>query len=405
MSENELEKKGSDEITLLDLVATLWRRKWLIIAVTSLAAALSALYALMQPNLYSATSTLLTLSGSSSSSLSQYAGLASLAGVSLPGASASDPTVKLQAILKSRTFAEKLVADMDLIPSLFPKTEKMKSAISTDAATRKVQNDVLSITVDSKTSLTKISAKTRNPVLSRDIANKAVDLIQEELKARTLSSSGKNILLLEKQVSEQEKKVRVAQNRLTTYQKKNKLVAPQAQSSGGLQLYQSLVQQKIALEIEISRLESALSSDNPKIVASKSQLDAIKSQMVDFEKTGGGIGPSVSETPAALMDFANLSAELELATKIYGGLLASLENLRLQDATEKLFVEVIDKAATPEKKSEPSRSMICMVGTLAGGFLSVLLAFILDAMKKLLADPEVRAKFSGGEKSKLMRRR
>ena len=36
---------------------------------------------------------------------------------------------------------------------------------------------------------------------------------------------------------------------------------------------------------------------------------------------------------------------------------------------------------------------MCSSDLLAGGFLSVLLAFVLDALKKLVADPEVRAKF------------
>jgi len=104
----------------------------------------------------------------------------------------------------------------------------------------------------------------------------------------------------------------------------------------------------------------------------------------------------MSETPKALMEYANISAELELATKIYGGLLSSLENMRLQDATEKVFVEVIDPAVAPEKKSEPSRSMICVVGTMAGGFLGLLLAFVVESLQKVLADPEVRAKFKKG---------
>ena len=180
------------------------------------------------------------------------------------------------------------------------------------------------------------------------------------------------------------------------YQRRNKLVSPQAQSTGGLQLYQGLIQQKIAAELQISQLEGALASDNPKLTAAKSQLNAIKKQIEDYEKTGGGVGPSVSQAPAAMMEYANLTAELELSTKIYGGLLTSLENLKLQDASEKLFVEVIDVAAAPERKSEPSRAMICMVGTMAGAFLAVLLVFVLDALGKLIADPEIRAKFSKG---------
>ena len=122
VSDNETEKArpegDEDEISLVDLAATLWRRKWLIVAVTAIAAVLSVVYALSKPNMFTATSTMLPISGSSSSMLSQYAGLASLAGVSLPGASASDPTVKLQAILNSRAFAEKLITEMNLVPVL-----------------------------------------------------------------------------------------------------------------------------------------------------------------------------------------------------------------------------------------------------------------------------------------------
>lgn len=386
----------SDEISLVDLAAALWRRKWLIVAITVVAALGSVFYALSKPNIYAATSTMLPISGSSSSMLAQYAGLASLAGVSLPGASASDPTVKLQAILNSRGFAEKLIEQMNLVPKLLEHPEKIKSGTPLGAAVEAFQKGVFSVSTDAKTSLIKVTAKTKDPTLSRDIANAAVALIQEDLKARTLSSSGKNIVLLEQQVAEQEKKVRAAQDKMTAYQRRNKLVSPQAQSAGGLQLYQGLIQQKIAAELQISQLEGALAADNPKLTAAKAQLEAIKKQIDDYERTGGGVGPSVSQAPAAMMEYANLTAELELATKIYGGLLTSLENMKLQDASEKLFVEVIDAAVAPERKSEPSRSMICAVGTMAGAFLAVLLVFVLDALGKLVADPEVRAKFSTG---------
>ena len=385
-----------DEISLIDLAATIWRRKWLIVAITAIAAAGSVLYALRQPNLYTASATILPISSSSSTAslLSQYAGLASMAGVSLPSGGTLSSATKIEAILKSRSFAEKLVDKLDLGAALIEHPERIKIGTPRSAAIEALQEGTLSISTDQKTFLMKISAKTKSAELSSAIANSALDLIQQDLAGRVLSSSGRNIALMEQQAAEQEKKVRSLQDKLAAYQKKNKLIAPQAQSAGSLQLYQSLIQQKITGEIEISRLESALSSDNPKLVAARTQLDAVKQQIADFEKTGGGVGPSMSDTPAALMAYANITAELELATKVYGGILTSLETMKLQDATEKVFVEVIDKAIPPEKKSEPSRAMICVVGTMAGGFFSILLVFVLDALKKLVADPEVRGKFA-----------
>ncbi len=386
--------EDSDEISLVDLAATIWRQKWLVVIITVLAAACSVVYALMQPNKYTATSTVLPISGSSSSLLSQYAGLASLAGVNLPSASASDPLVKIQAILGSRELAVKVVEELDLIPQLIKKPEKLKEVSPLSAAVEIFQKSVFSVSVDTKTSLIKVSAKTERPELSAKIANTAIDLLQKDLANRVLSASGKSIVVLEQQVADQEKKVRELQAKMEDYQKKHRLVAPATQSQQGLDLYRSLIQQRITLEIQISSLQNALSADNPKLTQAQAQLAAVQKQIDDFERTGGGVGPSMSETPKALMEYANLQAELELATKIYGGLLTSLENLRLQNATDQVFVEVIDTAVPPEKKSEPSRSMICVVGTLAGGFLSLLLVFVREALQKLRADPEVRAKFA-----------
>jgi len=382
----------NDEISLIDLAAVIWRRKWLVILVTVIAALLSVVYALRQPNMYTATSTILPISGSSSSPLAQYAGLAAMAGVSVPGIDSSNPSIKIQAILQSRGLAEKVIDKLNLIPKLLKNPEKLKSITPLSAAIESFQK-IFSVSVDSKTSLMKVSAKTKDPILSRDIVNTAIDLLQKDLSDRILTASGKNMIALQQQVADQEKKVRELQNKMADYQKKNKLVAPEAQSQQGLDMYRSLIQQKITLEIQISSLQNILSADNPKVTAAQAQLAAVQKQIDDFERTGGGVGPSMSETPKALMEYANISAELELATKIYGGLLSNLENLRLQDATEKVFVEIIDPAVAPEKKSEPSRSMISIVGTMAGAFLGLLLAFVVESLQKILADPEVRAKF------------
>ncbi len=385
--------ENSDEISFIDLVATIWRQKWLVIVVTVLAAVLSVAYALMQPNMYTATSTVLPISGSSSL-LSQYAGLAAMAGVSLPGSDSSNPSVKIQAILNSRELAVKVINELDLVPKLIKEPEKLKDVSPLATAVGIFQKSVFSVSVDSKTSLMKVSAKTKSAALSAQIANTAIDLLQQDLSSRVLTASGKNIVVLEQQVADQEKKVRELQSKMEDYQRKNKLVAPATQSQQGLDLYRSLIQQKMTLEIQISSLQNALSADNPKVTAAQAQLAAIQKQIDNFERTGGGVGPSMNETPKALMEYANLQAELELATKIYGGLLTSLENLRLQDATDKVFVEVIDTAVPPEQKSEPSRSMICVVGTLAGGLVGLLLAFLREALQKVIADPEVRAKFA-----------
>jgi uncharacterized protein involved in exopolysaccharide biosynthesis len=57
-------------------------------------------------------------------------------------------------------------------------------------------------------------------------------------------------------------------------------------------------------------------------------------------------------------------------------------------------------AEVPDKKSGPSRGMICMVATMAGFFLSILLVFVVESFEKMKNDPEVVAKFKARSSKK-----
>ena len=79
---------SDDEIDLKELFMVLWSGKWLISAVTGAAAVISVVVALSLPNIYTASALLAPAEsegGGLSGLMAQYGGLASLAGVSLPG--------------------------------------------------------------------------------------------------------------------------------------------------------------------------------------------------------------------------------------------------------------------------------------------------------------------------------
>ena len=84
MSENERDLSQSyvdDEIDLRELFNVLWVNKFFLVTLTSLFALISIIYSLTLTNIYTAQTTLApSASGDMSSNLSQYAGLASMAG-------------------------------------------------------------------------------------------------------------------------------------------------------------------------------------------------------------------------------------------------------------------------------------------------------------------------------------
>lgn len=106
-----------DDIDLEELFRIIWGAKRLIILLTSAFAICAAIYSLSLTNYYQSDSILTTTESQNSGILSQYSGLASLAGVGLP-ASSGDEVVEMMEIIKSREFVKHLITFENILPSI-----------------------------------------------------------------------------------------------------------------------------------------------------------------------------------------------------------------------------------------------------------------------------------------------
>ena len=116
MSENQ-KSIGEDEIDLRELFFVLWNNKLKIILITGLVSIGSIFYSLSLPNIYKSQAIISSASSSSgnlSSVVSQYSGLADMAGISLPSQGGSDKFSMGLEVIKSLSFFEKLVEKYDL---------------------------------------------------------------------------------------------------------------------------------------------------------------------------------------------------------------------------------------------------------------------------------------------------
>ena len=55
---------------------------------------------------------------------------------------------------------------------------------------------------------------------------------------------------------------------------------------------------------------------------------------------------------------------------------SQMRTLMLTASSEAYIFKVIDSPIVPEKKSKPSRSVICILGTILGGLFSLMIVFI-----------------------------
>ena len=123
VSQSGMEPYGyhDDEIDLKELFLVLWAGKWLIAGVTGFAAVVSVVVALMMPNIYTSSALLApadSSGGGLSSLMQQYGGLASLAGISLPGGGEASQAAFGMELMKSRAFVADFVERRAILPDL-----------------------------------------------------------------------------------------------------------------------------------------------------------------------------------------------------------------------------------------------------------------------------------------------
>ena len=209
----------------------LWGGKWLISAVTGLAAAISVVVALSLPNIYTA-SALLAPAESSGGGLSglmkQYGGLASLAGVSLPGGEEGSRVQLGIQLMKSRAFIGDFVDRRDILPELMA-VESWDSGSgdlvfdpeSYDAASKtwvrdveppklsqpsmleahKEFMDIMAVSEDKITGYVTISIEHYSPAVAAQWVTWLVEDINTVVKAQDVDEAEKSIEYLKQQVA------------------------------------------------------------------------------------------------------------------------------------------------------------------------------------------------------------
>ena len=219
---------ASDEIDLGEIFGVLWESKKLIILITSVVAICSIVYSLTLPNYYSSESVLIARDSQNSSTLSQYSGLASLAGVDLP--SSGDTAVfEVMEIIKSREFVKHLITFENVLPSIMaaksydaasqelyfdPKIynvktktwirepSKNKGSKPSYIEAHKEYHSLLSISQDAKTGLVSIMVEHISPIFAKDFLTLIIKEANTWNRDIDIGTSNKALVYLKTELSQ-----------------------------------------------------------------------------------------------------------------------------------------------------------------------------------------------------------
>ncbi len=291
MQKNEL--YFDDEIDLRALFNVLWTAKKLIILITAIFAIGSVVYSLSLNDYYKSGSIFLARDASGNQGLSQYSGLAAMAGISLPSSSGEDKAAQMIELIKSRKFVKHLMTFENILPS----------------------------------------------ILAAESYNKST---QE--------------LLFNQKLYESETKT-WKNNEIPSYLKAHKAYL------GMLSITQDKKTGFIYINIE--HISPVFAKDFLELIIREGNELIRKKDMEESKQGLEYLTSELSKTPfVAIKESINTLIEVQLETQMMA-----------QINQDYIFVE-IEPPFIPEQKSKPTRSYICVVGTILGGILGVLIVLI-----------------------------
>jgi uncharacterized protein involved in exopolysaccharide biosynthesis len=201
---------NEDEIDLLDLIRTLLVAWKTIAFVTVLCTGLAVAYALYIPESFKAETLVAPAqeeNSGTSSALSQFGGLASMAGISIPSDSNVEQVI---ATLQSRKFLRQYIARKNLLPVLFDDiwdAESQSWLVQTQEDEPTEQKaagsfkSILSVDEDKKSGLIILSISWKDPAVAAEWANDLVKQLNEQLREKAIADSQKRVGYLEQELA------------------------------------------------------------------------------------------------------------------------------------------------------------------------------------------------------------
>lgn len=194
---------ADDEIDLWELWETIWNGKALIAAIAGLFTAGGITYSLLAPEKFKAQVTVMpadakSAGGGLAGSLGNLGGLAALAGVSIGGGGTQEPL----AVLKSREFARAFIEENKLLPMFFPKgSDSTGRPIDWRDGVEFFEKQVVMVAEDKKSGLITVGITWKDPVVAAGWANDLVRRLNEQMRARALVESERNVAYLNREIA------------------------------------------------------------------------------------------------------------------------------------------------------------------------------------------------------------
>jgi tyrosine-protein kinase Etk/Wzc len=374
--------RGDQGIGIGHVLGRLWRRRFGMAAIVAAAAAISVFLSLTARPIWTTTVRAIPPAAKSGgASLGQYADIASLAGISLPGAGGSSVD-EIMAILGSRTLHQRLIERFDL-------AKHYRSELLQDAQAAFARD--FSAALDKKANTITYSFRTYigtpeipDQAKLAEVLNQASSELQAIFNRIHQSASRREREFLEGRSARIQEDYAHAQLALAEFQREHRTMQLESQVKATVEAVSALEGQMIGQQVELrALLASQASADNPSVHLLKERINALDDTIkrLTGSNTPGDDGDvllRLGSLPQLGIEYVNLLREVKKNEAILQALTAQTEAARFNELRSAEVITIIDPAIAPERRTSPKRSQMCMLGLMLGTMVAIGWAIAAD---------------------------
>jgi tyrosine-protein kinase Etk/Wzc len=382
---------------LLDCLIVLVKHSRLIILTTVAVAVLTYVILLILPNTYTATARILPPQQklTTSAQLLNSLGGSGTPGSPLAGAMGGGMAASLLGLKSpSDLYAGMMTGNTisDRIIELFKLRQVYKKKYIEDA--RLALRQRVDIRVDRKDGVIALAVSDKDPKRAAEMANAYTEELDKLLQALTVQEASGRLTFLEKERSQVNQNLALAENAVRAFSEKNSVLQLDTQTKGVLEYIARLRAEIDAKEVQIQVMRQQATSYNYDVVRLETEVQGLKSKLKTAESEYDQVCISDvclpgSKVPTLGLEYLRLYREVKFQEGLYQFYLKMVEFARLDMVKDVSTVQLIDRALPPEKRSNKRLPTTLMVGILTFFLLSFVIIMQEISKKTVRTESEV----------------
>lgn len=363
------------EITFLDYLLPILKRKKMVFGLTLSAGVITLLVSFFLPPIYRAETKILPPQMRQFDFFSQMSAQYGYSSDLLRTAVGMNaPNYIYIGMLQSRTVYDRIIERFGLMEAY---------DVNYKVEARKKLGKLLC--VDSgKYGIIKLSVDDRAPERAANMANAFIEELKTLTETLAVTEASRRRLFFDEELKHAKEKLIQAEESLKGFQEKTGAIKIEQQAEVVIKSFAQLRAQIAAKEVELKVMKTYATAQNPDLQRTEVELKGMKEQLAMLEAKGGKNPDTLVPTGRIptletgyirkLRDLKYYEALCELMAKQY-------EIARLDEARESVIIQVLDKAIPPEKKIKPNRALIVFVALCGGFILSVVAVFYTEYLE------------------------